>query len=74
MSQQGTEALLKHLIHIERFTTSSADALYPRTLANEPVSGRAVELRICGGACPAYNAKMRYGMSIVRPSVCYHRR
>ncbi len=28
-SQQGTEALLKHLIHIERFTTSPAHALYP---------------------------------------------
>ena len=28
-SQQGTETLLKHLIHNERFTTSPAGALYP---------------------------------------------
>ena len=28
-SQQGTKALLKHLIHIERFTTSLPATLYP---------------------------------------------
>ena len=42
ISQQGTEALLKHLIHSERFTTSSAGALYPRAARSEPVSGRPV--------------------------------
>jgi hypothetical protein len=28
-SQQATEALLKHLIHVVRFTTSFSNALYP---------------------------------------------
>ena len=42
-SQQGTEALLKHLIHKERFTTSSGDTLYRRAAAAEPVSGLPVQ-------------------------------
>ena len=46
---QINEALLKHLIHNERFTTSVAYTLYPQTTIREPGNGSPIEYKTSTG-------------------------
>ena len=54
---QGSEALLKHLIHNERFTTSAAYTLYKEMRIREPACGYRVEQKTSGGTRAANQLK-----------------
>jgi hypothetical protein len=51
-SLQGTEALLKYLIHNERFTTSVSCTLYPPAVTGEHAGFRPVRLRSASACVP----------------------